>query len=103
MQPWEIAFAKVKPFLNETIFTQNFRMGIRVLKPKSRDLIDLLPQNLGQTNNLTFNSNKSFKFLSKFRVARPNHSRFVENAHTLRTDASLFPQIVLISSTLKRL
>ena len=35
------------------LFTPNFRAGLRVLKPKSRDL---LPQNMVQTNNLLISS-----------------------------------------------
>ena len=46
IQPYEIFFAVLKPFLTETIFTPNLRGGFRVLKPKSRYL---LPRNLVQT------------------------------------------------------
>ena len=39
IQPYEIFFVVLKPFLTKTAFTPNLRGGFWVLKPKSRDLL----------------------------------------------------------------
>ena len=57
------------------LFTPNFWGGFQILTQK---LHDLLPQNLINKQHI------NFKLLSKFHVAKPNHSQVINKSLKLR-------------------